>query len=83
MANDPSITTKSTTPSQERVTTSQATGPDLSAASFAGTDLMNQAEAKITPLTAQTFAEKWSRGASFPDTGTTISVSIRKGAKAA
>jgi hypothetical protein len=83
MSNDPTITSKSPAPSQERTTTSHVTGPDLSAASFIGTDVMNQPELKPTPLTAHTFAEKWARGVSFPDTGTTISVAIRKGAKAA
>lgn len=81
MGNDPTITNKA--PATERPTASTATGPDLSAATFVGTDIMDQPEARTSPLTSETFEKKWAHGISFPDTGTTISIDIRKGAKAA
>lgn len=83
MGNDPTLTNKPPGAKLEQSTKEASAGPDLSKSTFAGVDMMDQPAAARPPMTRESFSLKWSNGRSFPDTGTTVSIEIRKGAKAA
>lgn len=83
MGNDPTLTNKPPGAKPEQGPKEVATGLDLSRSTFSGFDMMDQPAAAHAPMTRESFSSKWSKGRSFPDTGTTVSIEIRKGAKAA
>lgn len=56
---------------------------DLSAETFTNIESKNQSSAERRPLTAELFEKKWGKGREFPDSGTTISIEVRRGTKAA
>ena len=69
---------------REQAPQSQSQGnQDLSAAKFMSLGPENQFSAEMRPLTAELFENKWGKGREFSDSGTTISIEVRRGTKAA